>query len=305
MTGRLLELPGISVWGGVSLARAAKLPLGFAQSVLPVLPSGYGGLRSLARAAAPFSIVWVAAALAGIAALCAALVWQAWRWRRQAERDALATPVAIAAGLAAALIAPLAWDPLYDKLWLLPTALAFLLGGLVVAGTGGWARRGIAVGAVVLVAIETAVNATWAIPAHRHESPYLEPARVVARTAQPGDLIVLDWDPVSELYSGLWGTDGTFLTLPTEAVLHGPTALVALDSAVAVTRRRGRSAYFLGVLDETPAAWDAFLGQRLHLPYAALDRYRDSSVVYARFGAGAGNALTLRRLSPPDSEVAR
>ncbi|HUK64491.1 MAG TPA: hypothetical protein VLV15_14195, partial [Dongiaceae bacterium] len=88
-------------------------------------------------------------------------------------------------------------------------------------------------------------------------------------------------------------------------VFHGPAALGALDSAVAATRRRGGSVYLLGVLDETPAAWDAFLGQKLHLPYTALNRYRDSSVVHARFSTPAGTALTLRQFAAPGPAVAR
>ena len=298
MIRRFLALPGASVWAGVSPARAARIPLGFVQSVLPVLPPGYAGVRSLAHAA-PLRIAWLLVASVGIAALVGALVRGAWLARPRIESGVRATSTAALAGLAGALIAPLAWDPLYPKLWLLPTAFAFLAGGLLATAAGGRARRAVMGAALVLIAVEAAVNLAWALPAHRRESPYLEPARAVARAVTPEDLVVLDWDPVSEMYAGLWGADASLLTFPTEAVLRGSAAVIALDSAVAATRRRGGAVYFLGVLDETPASWDAFLGERTHLPYASVSRYRDSAAVSLQLHAGAGPALTLRRLATP------
>jgi hypothetical protein len=164
-----------------------------------------------------------------------------------------------------------------------------------VGGPPAGGRRGLARGALLLIGLEIAVNLSWAVPAHRNESPYLEASRVVARTVQPGDLLILDWDPVSELYTALWGTDTGSWNLPSAAVLSGPAALTELAQAVKATHDRGKVVYFVGVLDETPAAWDAFLGRRLRVPFEALDRYRDSAQVVARLGDGPA-AVTLRRL---------
>ncbi|MGA2384886.1 MAG: hypothetical protein ABSG61_15815 [Gemmatimonadales bacterium] len=296
MLRRFIELPGASVWGGTSLSKVANLPLGAVQSLLPVLPSGYGGVRSLLHVGtAPLSIVWLVAALAGVAALGGALVRRFVSKRAALTGDARPVAIAFTAGLAAACFVPLWWDPLYGKLWLLPLALAWAGGGVLVGGPPAGGRRGLARGALLLIGLEIAVNLSWAVPAHRNESPYLEASRVVARTVQPGDLLILDWDPVSELYTALWGTDTGSWNLPSAAVLSGPAALTELAQAVKATHDRGKVVYFVGVLDETPAAWDAFLGRRLRVPFEALDRYRDSAQVVARLGDGPA-AVTLRRL---------
>ena len=295
MLQRFIELPGASVWGGTSLSKVANLPLGAGQSLLPVLPPGYGGVRSLLHAGtAPLRIVWLVAALAGVAALGGALVRRFVSERAALTGDARPAAIAFATGLAAACLVPLWWDPLYGKLWLLPLALAWVGGGVLVGGPLAGGRRGLAWGALLLIGLEIAVNLSWAVPAHRNESPYLEASRVVARTVQPGDLLILDWDPVSELYTALWGTDTGSWNLPSAAVLSGPAALTELAQAVEAAQDHGKAVYFVGVLDETPAAWDAFLGRRLRLPFAGLDRYRESARVVARFGPST--ALTLRRL---------
>lgn len=296
MLRRFFALPGSSVWGGVSLSNVANAPLGLAQGLLPVLPPGYAGLTSLG-ASGTLRLAWLVVALAGVAALCVALAREAWRAREGPlrSRGAATLTTAAAAGLLASLVAPLAWAPLYDKLWILPIALLWLVGGAAVAdaraGRSAWLARG----ALLLVAGEAVVNLAWAVPAHLKPSPYLAPSQVMASAVKPGDLAVLDWDPVSLMYAGLWGAGRSIWSLPAEGVERGPASLVALDSAVAATRRRGADVYFLGVLDETRANWDAFLGRRLHLPFEALDGYRRAATVVASFGTAA-QPLTLRRL---------
>lgn len=293
---RFFELPGSSVWGGVSLSNVANAPLGLVQGLLPVLPPSYAGLTSLGDSGA-LRLAWLVGALAGVAALGVTVARVAWRAReaRDRSRGAATLTTAAAAGLLASLVAPLAWAPLYDKLWILPIALLWLVGGAAVADARARGPAWLARGALLLLAVEAVVNLTWALPAHLKPSPYLAPSEVVAGAVKPGDLAVLDWDPVSLTYAGLWGAGPTIWSLPSEGVERGPASLAALDSAVGATRRRGADVYFLGILDETPSNWDAFLGRRLHLPFAALDGYRHAAMVVASFGSAA-QPLTLRRL---------
>jgi hypothetical protein len=280
----------------VSLSNVANAPLGLAQGLLPVLPPDYAGLTSLGESGA-LRPAWLALALVGVAALCVALARRAWRARSGVERErgTATLTMAAAAGLVAALVAPLAWAPLYDKLWILPIALLWLLGGAVAADVRAGRSLRLARGGLVLVAAEAVANFAWAVPAHLRPSPYLAPSEVVAGAVKPGDLVVLDWDPVSQMYAGLWGADRTIWSLPSEGVARGSASLAALDSAVADTRRHGHDTYFLGVLDHSRARWDAFLGRRLRLPFEALDGYRAAATVVARFGT-AEQPLTLRRL---------
>lgn len=294
MVRRFLEVPGASVWGGASAGKFANLPAGLAQSVLPVLPLGYGGIRSLFRPGGSVAgIIWLGLATAAFVALAAAVARKAWRERAALRGETRSLLVALAAGLSFAILVPLAWDPLYDKLWLQPLALALLVGGLLAGAKAPRPRATVALLAALLVVLE--VNLSLVLAAHRNQSPYLEASRAVARTVRRGDLLVHEWDPVSQLYVGLWDAGTANWDLPGSAVIRGPAAVRDLDSAVAAARGRGAAVYFLAVLDEERGAWDAFLGRRLHLPFAALDRYRDSARIVVRLGAGA-SGFTLRKL---------
>ena len=296
MVRRFMDLPGARVWGGPNAGKLGNLPLGMAQSLLPVLPPGYGGIRSLLHAGVPVArVAWLAGAVLGLLTLAAAFTRAAWRERTALTRSPGSPVVALAAGLLAAMLVPLAWDPLYDKLWLQPLALAFLIGGLLIGVHAPPPRAAVARVASLVIALEIALNLAWAVPAHLHPSPYLEAARTIARTVRSGDLLVHDWDPVSQLYVSLWGAGTTTYDLPAAAVVRGPAAARELDSAVFAARGRGAVVYFLAVLDEERGAWDAFLGRRLRLPFEALDRYRDSATIVVRLGGGPA-PVTLRRL---------
>jgi len=296
MVRRFMDLPGAWVWGGANAGKLANLPVGMAQSLFPVLPPGYGGIRSLLHAGVSMArLAWLAGAVLGLLTLAAAFARAAWRERAALKRSTGSLVVALGAGLLVAMLVPLAWDPLYDKLWLQPLALAFLIGGLLVGANAPPPRAVVARLAGLVVVLEIALNLTWAVPAHLHASPYLEATRTIARTVRSGDLLVHDWDPVSQLYVNLWGAGVTTYDLPAEAVVRGPAAVRGLDSAVVAARRRGAAVYFLAVLDQDRGAWDAFLGRRLRVPFEALDRYRDSAHVVARLGDGPA-AVTLRRL---------
>jgi hypothetical protein len=78
---------------------------------------------------------------------------------------------------------------------------------------------------------------------------------------------------------------------------HGAAAVDRLDEAIAQTNARGGQVYFLTILDMAEEDWAPFLGDRLGLPYDALDTYRRDSRVVKTFDAN-GTPVTLRRYEP-------
>jgi hypothetical protein len=281
-----LVVTGAGVFGGLSLRNLALLPLGLADNLVHVLPDDFAGLRSLLRShgglAAPGAAA-VSLALTGLT--LAGLVRLRRAWRELAARDRFAFACGVT-GLAATLLGPVVWDPLYDKLWLQPLGCWSFLAVLGVSRLPAAARRPAWVrgGAFALLAL-AALNLGWAIPAHRGTTPYLAAARRVAETAAERDLVVLDWDQVSVLYGTVWGWS------PRRHRLDFPSAALALrggvrgelDRQVEAAWQRGGKVYFVGVLDQPRASWDVLLGDRAGVSYDVLAPYRDGARVVASF----------------------
>jgi hypothetical protein len=295
MLRRFFSIGGApGTFGGLSLRKAAVLPLGLANNLLAVLPDDFSGFRSLLRN--PAALLRVALSVLGVLAL-ATLV--AARTRRAWARLSAPARLGIAAGLTgfcATVIGPAAWDPLYDKLWLQPIAcLTFLL--VLALASGPFPVRGKQAG--LLLAAVLAVNLVWAVADHRRETPSLREAEQVARQVAPGDLVIHDWDQISVLYSTLWGRAPGWhiFDFPTRSVRSGPRVLEELQREMRLARARGGRIWFLGILDQPSGRWREFLGKKANVPFETLQTYRESARVVARFPSDDA-AITLRSWPP-------
>ncbi len=299
MLARVLRLDGgPRVFAGFGVTKTLNLPLGLASAVAPVRPQGYAGLRSLLDGRVP----WLSAVLAlGAAAVAlggaAALVALAVRAARRAPRDGRARAAWIAGLVAAAgALVPLAWwDPLYDKLWLQPLALAALAVSVLVP----LSRRGHVQAALVAVALLVGgVNVAGTVRAHRSPTPCLDEARRVARLVAPRDLLVRGWDVVSFAFGVFEEPRAHTLDLVQAAIDAGPAAAARLDAQRRAASARGAAVWYLGVLDADSAAWDAFLGRRAGLPWGSLAGPRRDAAVRESFACG-GARVTLRMERAP------
>lgn len=295
MVRRFFSIGGApGTFGGLSLRKAVLLPLGLANNLLEVLPADFSGFNSLLRD--PAAVVRAALTVLGIL-LLAALV--ALRTRRAWDRLASPARLGIAAGLTGFLvtvIAPLAWEPLYDKLWLQPLAcLLFLLA--VALASAAFPARGRQAG--LLLAVVLATNLAWAWEDHRRETPRLREAEQVARQVEPRDLLIRDWDQVSVLYGALWGgaLDRHTFDFPTRAVRSGPGVLDELRQEMSLAEARGGRIWFLGILDQPPGPWGEFLGKKAGVPYESLAGYRREARIVRRLSHGE-SSITLRQFLP-------
>jgi hypothetical protein len=261
-------------FGQPSWRKVVLVPLGLAENLVDILPESLPGIRAILSAPRFPLAAAVALALAAVSVL--ALVRLRAVWGELGGRERLAFAAGLA-GLAATMLGPAVWVPLYDKLWLQPLACWSFLAALAVTWLPSRPKRTAwrAAGAAALVAV-LAVNLAWAVPMHRRETPYLAAARQVADLVEDRDLVVHEWDGISVLYSSIWGwsRERHRFDFPTEAVQRGAAAREALDQAVDAARARGGRVYFLGILDMPRSQWDVFLGDRAGLPYDSLAPYR-------------------------------
>lgn len=294
MIRRFFGLVESGTFGGLSLRKVALLPLGLASNLLPALPDGFSGFRSLLRN--PAATLRLVLTLLGVVALT---VLVAVRTRRGWGRFPAPARLAVAAGMVGALatvIAPAVWEPLYDKLWLQPmVCLIFLL--VVALASGAFPAKGRQAG--LLLAAVLATNLVPAVEDHRRATPHLREAEQVARQVEPRDLLIHDWDQISVLYATFWGgaLDRHTFDVPTYSVRSGPRVLDQLRQEMERTRARGGRIWFLGILDQSPETWQTFLGTRTGIPFESFGSWRESARIVQRLPYD-GSTLTLRQWEP-------
>jgi hypothetical protein len=224
-----------------------------------------------------------------------------WRHRGNFSHPQRLSLAAAFVAFAFTLVGPIYWSPTYDKLWLQPIAALVLLAGLALAALPpSRGRRTATVGCMALVVLELVSNSCWVIPNLNRETPYLREARLVDEILRSNDLLISEWDGVSQLYGALYGFGRPQLCLPTAAHERGALVLDDLREMVRQAESRRARVFFLGVMDHTEASWKAFLGARLHVPYQALDEFRLRCRPVATFQVN-GKDLTLQLLEPPST----
>lgn len=198
---------GEQVYGGFGISKLLNLPIGFANSIVPILPIDYQGIHSLLRIHSHDR--WIVMPSGAVLVLIGWLVWTSFRlasvWTELERRKRLILGCC-AVALVFDAFALLFWDPLYDKLWLQPLAVVFLASSVILAAWYRRCQRGLMfVPEGVLVAVIVTVGFFHALGASRSSTPCLDAARQLAGTLRSSDLLVTDEDPVFLLYSAFWG----------------------------------------------------------------------------------------------------
>jgi hypothetical protein len=254
--------------------------LGLIRNLFGDGPQRYNGIRSLLHD--PQRTLWIPSVLAGLitVGLIAFLASEAlWKVARKSSGG----PILAGLGAIVLLCIPLAyWDPLYDKLWLLPIAAATTVvaisfrPGLLLPRE----RRILTTLLIVVLATEVAVNLPRVVRSHLMATPYLTDAEDLSRFITPRDWVVLDFDDVSVLWGSFWGEDAKYLLLPSSTAASAQKWLASAKQACQQTDAR---ILFVGVLDEDRKTWDGFLGQRAGIPFGSLDEYRAQATIVKRY----------------------
>src|ERR1700746_1090055 len=194
MLKRFFALEGGRVFFGAGLGKLLNLPIGMIRNIFPVL-GNYVGIRDLVAGPkltlAFFLILLVL--FSGFLVFCFAQVYKRWSCLSPSARTGF---ISASVGLAFTISPLLIWEPHYDKLWLQPLAcLAYLVAvalSVIHQETRKLFRLSRVVAALFLVGLLS--NSVWAVQGHRHETPGMQEAQMVAKTVAKDDFLVGGWD---------------------------------------------------------------------------------------------------------------
>jgi hypothetical protein len=289
---KFLAVDSPDVYGGFRLSKFVNLISGFTNNVIFSVPTDFAGLRSLLREHRNW-IPWFLLCAVLVVGVTASHSFSILRNARAADSRVKSVWISCCAALFLCVVLLCYWDPMYDKLWLLPLWLLALMAAISANGLQRnqlWLRRA----SMALVLVASSVNLVAAIRAAHGPWPDVDEARRLSTFVQKNDLVVTDWNSVSVLYRMIWAPDTTF-DFPSEAHRYRAETASVLRQRMAEAERRGGSVYFLGILDQPQSAWDPFLGARCQVPYDSLQEMRKNSVVIASF-VTRGGTITLRRV---------
>jgi hypothetical protein len=268
------------VYGGFSTSKLFNVPIGMVENITAILPIKYSGIRSLLR---PSPDVRPLLALTVAGALVASLLFLVFRSARrccESGRMRRAGLILLAA-LLFDFFPVIYWDPMYDKLWLQPLALIAIAGAAIAVWSGLWWNIFFRSLVLLLIAVEAIANVPIARTAHREPTRCLGDAQQVALMVKPRDKVICDFDDVSALWMSLYdSTPSRTLVFPAASP---STSRQTLEKWKAECAKSGCRMLFVGLLDESEASWKPFLGDRVGVPYSALDSYRLQSVPLHRF----------------------
>jgi hypothetical protein len=277
MLHRFLDISGgEQVYAGFGVSKLVNLPIGFANSIVQIVPAEYQGIRALLRTHSHDR--WIL--LTPIAVLVL-IGWLAWMSRRlanvwtQLERRKRLILTCCAVALAFDVFPLIFWEPLYDKLWLQPLAVVFFASSVVFAACYRlYPRQLIFLPDAFLIAVIVISGFAGALSASRSPTPWLGAARQLSGTLRSSDLLVSQWDPVSLLYASFWGDGAKVFDVAGNATVNGPKALPLLEGQVSTIRNSGGRIFFLGIIDMPESVWKPYLEDRCGLPFHSLDAMR-------------------------------
>jgi hypothetical protein len=197
------------------MGEVATLPVGLVRNVFPIF-NEYVGLRSLPRESALpiLGLAFLLLAVGTLFAFCAIRVGQSWSSLTPTFRTAF---LAGLFGLVFCLFPMVTWSDQYDKLCLQPLACLCFLVGISLHWINQHVARPFLLARAVPAFFLAGVflNFGWLATQHVRNVPEMREAERLAAMMRPNDLVVDDWDRVSDLYGYIWAADDqVFLPLP-------------------------------------------------------------------------------------------
>jgi hypothetical protein len=258
------------VYGGFGVARIVNLPVGLAANLVKVLPTDYRGVRWLLHREMLTSAALLACFLALV--LCALTLLARAAIKECRSPQVIIIAAVCCVGLAFELFPLLYWDPMYNKLWLQPLALLTVLGAVLGTRMSRLGTRTLVVIVLLIILTELSINLPQVVRDHAEPTRCLADASIANELIRPGDKVVTDFDPVSSLWMGLYDRE------PARTLLFpatpGLTSLSMLNRWIGECGGSSCRIVFIALLDQPADVWESFLGDRLNVHYASLDRFR-------------------------------
>lgn len=304
----IVSVPGYGLFGRADPRQLVGGAFGFANAFAPLVDwRGASRLLSLSPAILAYNLAL--AALAGAFALT--LFFRLWANRTQLrERGQIGDVLAALAWLIAIYLIASYWAGTYEKLWI-GGALAM---GLLVAlaldlpSTQGFIGSRLGVRRllssrtslyVLLAAFGLLSLVVGAFPRKFNPNYDLAVARRIAEITGPGDLVVCGgWDAICNYL-------GTYLQAPVQIFGVAPEMVSAgfsadrlserLEAEISTATISGKHVLFVdNILEIPPGEWNAFLGERLYIPYSLLDTYREQAALVEAIPRGPKEPILLK-----------
>ncbi len=275
---------------GITIGKVLSVPLGLANGFTPLTHYfQFTGLRNLTNGGVGYSLAFGVFPIVFAALLVAFLLVPLASWNLLTESERVGF-VAALVGFSITLIPVISWDPVYDKLLILPVAC--LIFACSISFNLAIRQKNALAWLFVLPITVVLSSIPLLIQNHVRGTPGLAEVSRFAASIEARDLVVGDWDPASTLYSSIWAQQDTdpqhpydsvwannpqFFSFTTLANDYGIKALPRLLQSIQETDARGGKIYFVGLLDKTEREWETDLGRRFGMPFSAMSIYRQHS----------------------------
>jgi hypothetical protein len=288
MVKRFFHLDGGgNVYGGFSFSKSINLFMGFILNQF-ITPQWTGYRDYLKKNLWGYWTPWmVCVGIAGIIFLfCVA------KGFLQSKKISKSIKLSIVFALLVCLVGPLGWEPTYDKMWLQPLMLIWLITLYSWKSQGNFSR--FLIHTVVLLTIMP--NFFWGYFRNPKEYKYVRPALELIEVLNPNDILVTDWNPITIMALCLNTRTECFGMI---SYAHSnPLGTVAkLESLLSKASSQDGRLIFCGILDQTHEIWDPFLGNRCGLPFYSLESFRKSKILIDQFKDGK-NFLNVYAIGP-------
>lgn len=279
----LTFMPEQGTYGGLKFSNFVTVLLGFANSLFPILPEGFSGLRRLITSsgfeyqAYSFRII----ALVLILALAVALFYSLIKARKNLDRK---SSTGVFLGLLVfigALISSLFWDPYHPKLWLYSNfGLWLIIAGFIYHIKDSSRIYGKIL--FVLTLIVLIMTNFWHLIVQNRENPKWHAAKQIDR--------ILTGSESNNLILGGWEAEFCYLNLmvPEENILNLPDLILEtgrdssrfeaqVSQSIDTFQRQAGKVYFLNLFNRPYQDFDRFYVKRLGFPYFItwLETYRN------------------------------
>jgi hypothetical protein len=306
----LFFMPEQGTYGGLKVSNLVTVWLGFANSLFPVLPDDFAGLKALsaslkAGASGHYVSLIALPLIAALAVGLFAVLIRARACMPEPSRRAVFLGLLVFSG---ALGASLLWDPYHPKLWTYSNIGLWLMfaGFLHHALYSRRPQRAISLTLSVLTLVAVvAANLPRLIQQHRPD-PKWTATEQVARTVAASSsrprahaLLIGGWEP-EFAYLTLLLPEPSLVSLPDLALESGRDAARFnqwLDGRIAQVRNQEGAVYFLNTFDRSSDELQAQYIRRLRFPQAVawIERQRgQASLVWQDPKTG----ISLYRLNP-------
>jgi hypothetical protein len=306
----LLVMPEQGTYGGLQVTDFGAVLFGFANSLYPVLPDDFGGLRQLVsqlRTGAGSLALLGVPAVAALAAVMGVAMFRARNRLKPGTRRLAGTGVAVLLG---ALVCSLAWDPYHAKLWAFSNLGLWLVAAafLSVIFRACPARRILVPGGAAVLLAALLVANTAMLIRRNGSNPKWAAAEAVSRRVSDGSqfLLIGGWEAEFG-YLSLMLPESSLLTLPDlilEAKRDRCRFETILDARVPGEAGFEKEVFVLNLFAMSPGQLRAQYGRRLEYPrvQAWLDRNRARARMVMQDCPGGVALHQFMRASPESCE---